>query len=691
MHTKHNIPHLEDLPTKQFLNCIKNIDKFAVSEKLDGYQLTFGFDENKNFFTSRESKGGIRYYTESDYPREFWTEAFRGVHLALESWKNELSSVMEQNSLVEVEVLYGDCPNIIPYNPDQINRIVILRNIEGSTDLTKLKKKIRETCVVEVADVPYTKGGWDRQKKNVSQAWKMESVSYFSTLKYPAEEINPVMLQLEEFLQNRNTAGLVFEDLAKTKITKANKEEITNIRDQIATYKKAIKNILTKKLLRNQTSSFGPSAEKGGWIEGLVFQESNGFQFKLVDKEKFTKINKHQHHIQNEVRQKYWKDVKKDLREACNLKQQKLDESQKFLDDLTPHATSLKLTTNFRDVKTKMGTTLRLAETSMISDLQTLRLKMEYINSRNIDRILQEFQSNLTRVREMRSELSKATCLEHLIELALHQEISLPHHKSLYENCSSIKKEQIEETLNYIAGVTGIPKEEIAKNILGSTGKQAISNDIDICVDQSKYNIKEMEQKLQNNGIKTNMAHGLHILQMAVPIAGKIENGFVQTDLMFAENVDWIRFFYTSNPQESAYKGAYRNILLRALAASGNQTGIDENGELVERRGYVLVQNIGMVEQVRERPYGLKGNRLKNFVVKETLSTVSQPNSVLRLFFQGEYVYPKDVDTFEKLWKLINENFSGKRVELVKEIMIKILSEVKYKIPKEFFQCHMNS
>lgn len=680
------IYHLEELPTKQFLECIKNLNKFSVTEKLDGYELIFGFDETGRFYTSREAKGGKQYFSGSDYPQDYWAESFKSAHLCLEIWKEKLHEVMGNDTAIEIELLYGQCPNVIPYNPDQINRMVLLRNIQGSTNLQNLKNKIKETSVVTVTDVPFTSFGYDKQYKIVEQAWKLEIVPQIRNLSFPHKEIKAIVSTLEEYLSQKNDSGILNEDLEKTRITKSNKDEIIAIRQKIAALKTEIKSLLTKKVIRNQSSMFGPSLKENGWIEGYVFREKiTNFQFKLVDKEKFTRINNQHHLIQNEVRQKYWKDFKKSLVEAVNLQGQKLPKIV-FLEDIEDLTPSGDERITFPLMKTKLNNILQVAENNLLNDLQRLPQRKQHINSSNIDTILKEFQTNLQRIRYMRSEVSKATCNEHLIELAINHKIELPHRKNFYENCTSIFKSELSETLSYIAKITGIQEQEIKQNILGSTGKLDCSNDIDICVDQNKYTYEQITNivNISNPDIKVSMAHGLNILQLAVPIAGDKTKGYVQTDLMFTENVDWTRFYYASQPMQSNYKGAYRNILLRALVASENQAEY-ENGELIKRNGFVVVPTIGIVEQKRERPWGSKGKRLKNFVVKESGGSVSDPTSVLRLFFQEGNVLPEDVDTFEKLWSHINEEFSQTHVKLIKEIATKILTDGKYKIPKEFF------
>ena len=130
------ITHIEDLGVQEFLDALYNFEKFEISEKIDGSNLQFGYDE-QGFYTSRETKGDAeRLRSESEYEKEYNTTFQRSAHLALEKAIPSLlkSGHLKQGDAVEVEVLYGVLPNAVPYN-EGINRIIFLRPTNGNPNL----------------------------------------------------------------------------------------------------------------------------------------------------------------------------------------------------------------------------------------------------------------------------------------------------------------------------------------------------------------------------------------------------------------------------------------------------------------------------------------------------------------------------------------------------------------------------
>src|ERR1700679_3502530 len=104
------ITHIEELPTTEFIKVVKNLHEYEVTEKVDGAEILFGIDEI-GFYTSREAKGGIRIYNESDYGMGFPTTYMRSAHKLLEQSLSELRAAgMRPGDQVEAEVLYGELP-----------------------------------------------------------------------------------------------------------------------------------------------------------------------------------------------------------------------------------------------------------------------------------------------------------------------------------------------------------------------------------------------------------------------------------------------------------------------------------------------------------------------------------------------------------------------------------------------------
>jgi len=67
------------------------------------------------------------------------------------------------------------------------------------------------------------------------------------------------------------------------------------------------------------------------------------------------------------------------------------------------------------------------------------------------------------------------------------------------------------------------------------------------------------------------------------PINGRPDQGFVQTDFMFLQNVPWSKFVLGAMPADSKYKGKERNVLMNSIAKS---------------MGYKLNQIAGIADRV---------------------------------------------------------------------------------------------
>jgi len=133
-----------------------------------------------------------------------------------------------------------------------------------------------------------------------------------------------------------------------------------------------------------------------------------------------------------------------------------------------------------------------------------------------------------------------------------------------------INQADVPATIRWVEKVTGIefPKERW----LGSTGRKATSGDLDLAVDISEVSKEDLAAKLsqfitsQGQDSRDWVRKGGEV-HLKTPIGGNPANGFVQTDFMFFPNLDWGTFFYAGG-EDSAYKGANRNVLMSSIAKS---------------------------------------------------------------------------------------------------------------------------
>jgi hypothetical protein len=280
-----------------------------------------------------------------------------------------------------------------------------------------------------------------------------------------------------------------------------------------------------------------------------------------------------------------------------------------------------------------------------------------------------------------------------------------------------IERKFIPHVIEYVSHLTGIPKNEL--HPLGSTGKNSESGDIDIGIDAGKYLPDQIHQRLQTRlgPDKHYYNHGTKIHSYAVPIVQKSGDEFVhvggtvQVDFIFVPNLDWAKFSYHSegtSGQQTSYKGAVRTILLKAVAASINEKGIDMSvydpttNELIIRVGrtFDLSNGLRRIFQIRpERRKGSGGTYLGSMKTVHTIEemqpvldaikkrypgqfdnirldvkdheiVIHDPLKALRMMFPGKPLQPNEVATAEQVLDLIKTRF-------IPEEQIKILTKAK--------------
>lgn len=281
-----------------------------------------------------------------------------------------------------------------------------------------------------------------------------------------------------------------------------------------------------------------------------------------------------------------------------------------------------------------------------------------------------------------------------------------------------IEKKYISSTVEFVGKLAGIPKRDL--HVMGSTGKNASSGDIDIGIDASKYDEQHVHARLVTRIGHENhyYNHGLKIYSYVIPIVKKVGEEFieaggkVQVDLIFTPSVDWAKFAYHSEGQSDAqtsYKGAVRTILLKSVAAMYHEPGIDfmafdpKSNELVIRVGrtFDLTRGMRRIFQYRperklatiQTPYtksmktvhtidelqpvlaSLKKRHPGHFDdieldVADHEIVINDPAKALKMMFPGGPVSVSNVRTAEQILGLISSRFSP-------DIQMKILNKAK--------------
>jgi len=297
------ISHIEDISAGEIIEILTNLTNFQITEKVDGAQILFGIDEN-GFYTSRETKGGIRIYNEADYGITFSSTYMRSTHKLLEQMLPVLRGAgLRPGDQVEAEVLYGELPNVVPYSADT-NYLIFLRTTEGAVNIDRLKQKLDGRAVSVSLVSPFTDDGKSITLREEENTWKFARVPIIEKT-YNIQLLNRCITKMNIYLSSIDSftlqpLGIILEtplnkvpDWVAPGTWKYVKEYIKERRENIrvSLYEDHIlplKETLLNSFVRNSSSAFGPSIKEGGWIEGVVLRDiKTGRMVKLVDKDIF--------------------------------------------------------------------------------------------------------------------------------------------------------------------------------------------------------------------------------------------------------------------------------------------------------------------------------------------------------------------------------------------------------------------
>jgi len=140
-----------------------------------------------------------------------------------------------------------------------------------------------------------------------------------------------------------------------------------------------------------------------------------------------------------------------------------------------------------------------------------------------------------------------------------------------------INQSDVPATVAWLEQLTGLdfttdidPDTKKPRRWLGSTGKAPTSGDLDLAVDLNDVSKDQLAAILSQWAIGHKLKPEEYVkkageVHFRTPITGRPDLGYVQTDFMFFPNLDWGTFFY-SGGEDSAYKGANRNILMSSIA-----------------------------------------------------------------------------------------------------------------------------
>lgn len=300
---------------------MKNLHKLNAVQKLDGANLRTGRDSKGVLYTSREQKGGKRFYELKDFPDTSAFDGFKAAHAVIMKNSVSFEECLKPGQELNVEVIFGSQPNTVFYGKDQLNYIGLLELVPGddpSQDHTqkplhelysKLKDKV--TTVKTMGTDTWDGETYVRHPRLTD--WKFTISDRVPKEDVDALDISTELKGLEKFLdQSNETAEALGRDLTNFEVMKDRSRDLTDERKAIEEkitndYKLPIKAKLLELVNKQKPSLRGEIDDDGAYdgIEGIIFTDPETREkFKVVDRDVFTAINKFNYGVRNSIASK---------------------------------------------------------------------------------------------------------------------------------------------------------------------------------------------------------------------------------------------------------------------------------------------------------------------------------------------------------------------------------------------------
>lgn len=318
---EYGITHVEDLDIEAFLRVIERLHELEAVQKLDGANLRVGLDDKGELFTSREQKGGHRFYDERDFPKNPSYDGFKAAHTVLEKVEGVFQDILSPGESVNLEIIYGPQPNTVFYGKDNLNYIALLEILPGDDPsvtpdqkkLDQLIKQLKDKVITVRSLFSDTPDGRTIVRAPRVTDWKFTTSDIVPPHEIESVDFRDELRGLKRYLRQDNAAAaelgmdLTNFEVLKNKSTKLS-DERRKITDTVMNdYKLPIKKKLLELVGKLKPSLRGEVDDDGAYhgIEGIIFTDPKTREkFKVVNKDVFTAINKFNYQVRNAVSSK---------------------------------------------------------------------------------------------------------------------------------------------------------------------------------------------------------------------------------------------------------------------------------------------------------------------------------------------------------------------------------------------------
>lgn len=643
------ITHIEDLKPMQLLALLKQFQigkNFTVTEKMDGFFMTFGYDDS-GFFAGTKN---TTWRSAAEFPDLYFLSGLKNYIQRLQTLNVPISiqtAFKLPSPPTNVRITGESIPsydhNIVLYDPNIIGdgAFVIYQITFDGKQITDPKLIARWISVAQ-------KSTTIKFFNNPQVAWKFKTPQ-------------KIVVDLEKLITKH---GNVLAMPAKTQEDKILKQALLDKAKQVGM-------LVKQKILKDPYKPFF-----GGDYEGYVVHMPDGSMVKVIDKDKFTKSKEANWHFIDNM-QRAEKDFKKNTKTSPN--------------ELPNHVSSFE--------KTIVG---------IKSDFLKNADKYITIPKKKQDTI-EELKLYARKIAKLKELISKGIGFQEIIDMYNKRQINEQTfvreggHAFGNKVNSVVPKQFLDPTIK--AALKSIGLESIPYKVVGNTSKQYLG-DIDVAlnssdlVDTYKLNVSSVESfwsslnnKLSEYNVPYTINKGFkqfHIMtsvvdsngneQLAIDASGNqsdsIEIAKVQIDF-FVGKISWMTDIMSGAPASSKYKAYYRNILLRSIVSK-----IKNPSNPNERYVIDFKSGIDLVKFEMLPPTGLQKKERENVLSRGV--HIADANTLAQWLFGKQYSW-KDLESFEQLLKLLNSSsfrFPEARNEILEKFKKELVSDKK-EVPSE--------